>query len=276
MKSIQTLGDAVPTQVRYLSNEWRESNDPPRIFDRTTRRANTTKVPVLIRDARELSEPVQLDVNGFELFRFDSPITDFKASNEVSAKYHPAIAEFVKQTTCANEIYVTHHLIRTEDKSDFNKAYARFVHCDYDMGSARSASLNLLQNRKLDTSKYEDAEFAWYNSWQPFDNPVEQSPLAMLDAATIRDDDIVEYVYGGYGKSSKSSMPTHRDEHQFYYFKRMLPSEVLLIKQLDSRPGRAKVAPHTSFIDPSSTGESLPRRSIEVRMMAVFHPASGN
>ncbi len=260
----------VPTQVRYLSDEWRKTTELPRIFNRETRRANTKKVDVFVFDARQVQEPKRLDVNGFELFDFSPPPIDFGDGQKISEIYHPAIASFVKTATDATAVYVSQHLIRTEDKSDFNKAYARFVHCDYSMKVAHSASLELLRKQHQDVSKFENAEFAWYNSWQPFDHPVQQNPLAMLDASSLRDDDIVDYVYGGYGKSSKSSMPVYRSEHRFYYYKNMQPSEVLLIKQLDTRRGRAKVAPHTSFIDPESPHDALPRRSIEVRMMAAF------
>lgn len=260
----------VPTKVRYLAPEWRDSKELARIFDRDSRRANTVLTDVLVRDARlEDSLPV-LDSSGFELFDFNSPIKDFSADDAITAHYYPAIAQFVRIQTGADEVYVSQHLIRTEDKSNFNKAYARFVHCDYSMSTARSASLTLIENRKLDPRDYKHADFAWYNSWQPFDNVVQQNPLAMLDARTIEASDIQEYVYGGYGKSSKSSIPAYREGHQFYYYANMTPDEVLLIKQMDTRTERAAVAPHTSFIDSNSPVDAPPRRSIEVRMMAVF------
>ena len=260
----------VPTQVRYLAPSWGKTNELPRIFDRDSRRANTEKVDVLVRDARVVVDEISLDVNGFELFEYRSPISEFGNTKAVTDVYRPAIAEFVRQLTGASEVFITNHLIRTEDKSDFNKAYARFVHCDYSLTTARSASLNLLKNRNLNIDTYESAEFAWFNTWQPFDHPVQENPLAVLDASTIQEGDIVDYVYGGTGKSSTSSMPLRRDQHQFYYYKDMRPDEVLLIKQLDTRSDRARVSPHTSFIDPTSPSDALPRRSIEVRMMAVF------
>ena len=260
----------VPTQVRYLAARWGETNELPRIYDRDSRRANTEKVDVLVRNARDIADKISVDVNGFELLDYTSPITDFEDADDVTEVYRPAIAEFVRSVTGADEVFITNHLIRTEDKSDFNKAYARFVHCDYSLKTARSASLNLLKNRKLDVSQYEEAEFAWFNTWQPFDHPVQENPLAVLDASTIQEDDIVDYIYGGTGKSNTSSMPLYSEDHQFYYFKNMLPNEVILIKQLDTRAGRSRVSPHTSFIDPDSPSNALPRRSIEVRMMAVF------
>ena len=270
MGSMEASNPYVPTQVRYLSPSWGATTELPRIFDRDSRRANTERVDVLVRDARAIAEEINVDVNGFELFEYTSPISDFDDSNAVTDVYRPAIAEFVRKLTGASELFITNHLIRTEDKSDFNKAYARFVHCDYSLKTARSASLNLLKNRNLNIDAYENAEFAWFNTWQPFDHPVQENPLAVLDASTIQEGDIVDYVYGGTGKSSTSSMPLRRERHQFYYYKDMQPDEVLLIKQLDTREGRTGVSPHTSFIDPTSPIDALPRRSIEVRMMAVF------
>ena len=270
MQSMEARNQLVPTQVRYLAPSWGETDELPRIFDRDSRRANTEKVEVLVRNAREIADSLRLDVNGFELFEYVSPISDFEDPKSVTEIYQPAIAEFVQKLIGADEVFITNHLIRTEDKSDFNKAYARFVHCDYSQKTARSASINLLKNRNLDENAYENAEFAWFNTWQPFDHPVQENPLAVLDASTIQEGDIVDYVYGGTGKSSTSSMPLRREQHQFYYYKDMRPDEVLLIKQLDTRSGRAGVSPHTSFIDPTSPIDALPRRSIEVRMMAVF------
>ena len=271
MNLMDKANQSVSTQVRYLADSWRQADKTPRIYDRDSRRANTEKVDVLVRNARDVADTIRLDVNGFELFEYASPIADFEDADSVTEVYRPAIAEFVQEVTGASSVFVTNHLIRTEDKSDFNTAYARFVHCDYSLKTARSVSLNLLKNRKLDLNQFEDAEFAWFNTWQPFDHPVEQNPLAVLDGSTIQDGDIVDYVYGGTGKSNTSSMPFYRKEHQFYYFKNMLQSEVLLIKQLDTRSDRTCVSPHTSFFDPTSPTDALPRRSIEVRMMAVFH-----
>ena len=264
-------GEQFTTQVRYLSSKWRDTEETPRIFDRESRRANTEIHHVQIQNARSRGDEISLEDNGFQLFEFQAPIQDFTDSKLVTDRYHPAIKAKLQEISGADEVFITHHLIRTEDKSDFNKAYARFLHCDYSLATARSASLNLLRNRQIDTAPYEDADFAWYNTWQPFDHPVEQNPLTVIDASTIVKEDIVDYIYGGYGKSSKSSIPMYNPAHQFYYYSHMTPEEVLLIKQLDTRVDCANVSPHTSFILPDAATDTLPRRSIEVRMMAVFH-----
>ena len=260
----------VATQVRYLTPEWQGRTELPRIYDRDSRRANTELRNVTVRDARQSLNSIELDRNGFQLLEFQSPIDRFDSAPTITRLYYPTISEFVKRTVGADEIYVTQHLIRTEDKSDFNTAYARFVHCDYSVSRAKQHSLDRLKKEGKRLSDYEEAEFAWYNTWQPFDHTAVQNPLALLDSATLRDGDIVDYIYDGYGKGAKGSMPVYRDQHQFYFYSDMTPDEVLLIKQLDSRLNRAKVSPHTSIIDANAPADAPPRRSIEVRLLAVF------
>ena len=64
--------------------------------------------------------------------------------------------------------------------------------------------------------------------------------------------------------------PVHNPAHQFWYFPLMETSEVLVFKQLESRPGRAAYCPHTSFDVLEAAEDSPPRRSIETRVLAVF------
>ena len=54
----------------------------------------------------------------------------------------------------------------------------------------------------------------------------------------------------------------------------METTEILIVKQLDSRPGRAVYCPYTSFDMPGAAPDSLPRRSFETRLLAVFENAA--
>ena len=67
-------------------------------------------------------------------------------------------------------------------------------------------------------------------------------------------------------------MPVYNPDHEFFYFPRMQTREVLVIKQLDSRPDRAVSCPHTSF-DEAAPEDAPGRRSIEVRLMCAFGTA---
>ncbi len=255
--------------VRYLNQEWRGRDEVPEIGTRESRRSNTNKVEVEIHDGRD--GDFSLDRNGFVLRGAEGFPGDYHDDAHVQGAYYPRVEDLIRAETGADEVFFTQHVVRTEDRSDFNKAYARFIHCDYRLRDPRDSAMELLKKRGVDVEAYRDAEFAWYNTWQPLDNDVEANPLAFIDATTLADDDIVEYCYTGFGnRDGRSSIPLWSPGHRFYYFRTMTPNEVLILKQLDTRSERATTTPHTSFDDPTTTLESKPRRSIEVRVMAVF------
>lgn len=268
----------VQARIRYLNDEWRRRPDIPEIGDRESRRANTSKHTVSIFDARPKLErgEIDFDANGFTLLEHASAVQDFQDDEQIKAVYYPEIVALAKRVTGASEVFITQHVVRTEDKSDFNKAYARFLHCDYSLDDAHATALRLVQKRGLALADYESKEFAWYNAWQPFDHDAVKNPLALLDATSLSDDDIVNYRYTGYSKNSpdatmegKSAIPAHSPTHRLYYVSGMTPRELLFFKQLDTRR-RGGVCPHTSFDDPASPPDAPPRRSIETRLMAVF------
>lgn len=263
---------AVLADVRYLNAEWRDRDEIPVVGDRASRRANTTKHPVRIHDARRglANGELNLDLNGFCLLHHTSGVRNFGDDDEIKRIYYPEIIALAQRTTGAREVIITQHVVRTEETSDFNRAYARFLHCDYTLGDPRGLAERALARRDLDSNDYSASEFAWFNSWQPFDHAVERNPLAVVDASTVKAEDVLDYHYTGYGQQGKSAMPLCDSNHRFYYVRRMQTNELLFIKQLDTRRGVSKVCPHTSFDDPGSAEDAPPRRSIEVRMMAVF------
>ena len=263
---------SVLADVRYLNAEWRDRDEIPVVGDRESRRANTAKHAVEIHDARgALADGgLTLDVNGFALLGHASAVRDFRNDEEIPRVYYPEIVALAQRATGAREVIITQHVVRTEDTSDFNKAYARFVHCDYTLDDPRGLAKRALARRKLDSGDFGNSDFAWFNSWQPFDHPVERNPLAMVDASTVKPEYVVDYYYTGYGQKGKSAMPVKDADHRFYYVSQMQTDELLLLKQQGTRDGLSKVCPHTSFDDPTSVPDAPPRRSIEVRMMAVF------
>ena len=249
----------VEAEVRYLNAEWRDRAEVPVVGDRETRRANTTKHRVVVR----------LRSSGAD---YVIAVAEFRDDEEVRRVYYPEIVALARAATGAAEVLITQHVLRTEDTSDFNKAYARFLHCDYTLHDPRDTARRALSRRGFALADYADREFAWYNAWQPFDHPAEKNPLTVVDASTVDLDEVLDYHYTGYGATGRSAMPLYNPDHRFYYVPRMATHELLLMKQLDTRVGLSTLCPHTSFDIPSSDDDTPPRRSIEVRMMAVFNP----
>lgn len=262
---------SIAAEVRYLNEEWRTRNDTPSIGSRETRRANTSKKQVRISDARDQSLDLSLDVEGFELVDHQPNVIDFYNVDEVKARYYPEIEGVVRRAlkSQCKHVFFTQHVVRTEDTTDFNKAYARFLHCDYSLNNARIDANQIIRGAGVDPKEFEQCDFVWFNSWQPIEWEAELNPLAVIDASSLSSDDIVDYYYDGFGKASLSSMPVFNPGHRLYYFPRMQTSEVLLIKQLDTRDGVASACPHTSFENREASPMAHPRRSIEVRMMCA-------
>lgn len=271
---------SVSAEVRYLNTEWKQRADAPRIGDRTSRRANTTKRAVAIDDARGLD--LGLDTSGFVLARHESAVRDFRDGAQVRDAYYREVGNIVRDMTGADAVFVFSHTIRTEDTSDFNVAYARFVHCDYSLGRAAERRQSALEKHRADLDPARHWEFAWFNTWQPIEREVRKNPLAVIDARTLDLGDVLDYYYTGYqGKpgpetgamamegGAPSSMPVFNPDQRFYYFSRMQTDEMMVIKQLDTRPDRARGCPHTSF-DVEAPADAPGRRSIEVRLVCAY------
>ena len=230
---------AVQAEVRYLNDEWRDRSDVPEIGDRASRRANTSKHTVTIHDARPGLEggEISLEANCFTLLKHISAVRDFEDDAEVRAVYYPEIKALTRRTTGAAAVFITQHVVRTEDTADFNKAYARFLHCDYSLNHPHAAARRVLERQGANPTDYEGADFAWYNAWQPFDNVALKNPLALVDAASLAARDIVEYQYTGYAPLEPEQ---HRRHAGSLLDTAQEPGAPLLLRLRDG-PGRGVV-----------------------------------
>lgn len=109
------------------------------------------------------------------------------------------------------------------------------------------------------------------NLWRPIRGPIEDAPLAVADARSVKREDLVatDLVYPDrigeiyYVKFSPS--------HRWFYAPAMREDEMMLIKCFDSADdGRARFAPHSAFTDPTTPPGALPRESIELRTLVFY------
>lgn len=265
----EVTNDDKAAKVRYINAEWRDKADSPRIGSRETRRANTAFQDVTVLDARArlAAGDIDLDTGGFTLTRSKSKVTDFRDEDNVAKLYYPEMQDLICRVSGASRAFVRGHLIRTEKPIDFNDGYSRFVHCDYNVRRREEMALELLERDGV--TPQDNWEYVWYNTWQPFDHQVQNNPLAVIDWNTLPMMDVIDYYYTGRGLDSLVAAPVYSPDHQFWYFPKMETDEVLVITQLDERPGNAVYCPHTAF-DVLDAVDPLPRRSIETRLMAVF------
>jgi hypothetical protein len=98
------------------------------------------------------------------------------------------------------------------------------------------------------------------NVWRPIRGPVLDSPLALCDAQSFTDGDLIatDLVYPHV--RGKTSSVEYNPGHRWYYFSEMQTDEVVVIRVHDSaNDGRARLFPHlfrqSSGIRRSTAGE---------------------
>lgn len=265
---------SVAAKVRYVNAEWKGRDEIPRIGSRETRRANTSVQDIRVQDARQdhADGTTNLEASGFTLDRLVSAVRNFRDEDELKRVYYPEIEKLVRRVTKADHVFIRSHLIRTETPIDFNDGYARFVHCDYNMKRLKEFSEEVLTQYGVEPQP--NWTYVWYNTWQPFDNPAINNPLAFIDWQSLPYDDVIDYFYTGHNRDSLVAAPVYNPDHSWRYFKDMTTDEVIVFKQLDGRKGDQSVyCPHTSFDVPDAPEDAPPRRSIEMRVLAVYEDA---
>ena len=113
--------------------------------------------------------------------------------------------------------------------------------------------------------------FSVINVWRPIRGPVQDTPLAVSDARSIDDQDLVatDLVYPD--RTGEIYYVKFNPAHKWFYAPAMRDDEIMLIKCYDSaEDGRARFVPHSAFVDPTTPAGAPPRESIELRTLVFY------
>jgi hypothetical protein len=228
--------------------------------------------PVTIYNARALARQPSLDEEGFVLHSSHSAVRDFYDEHEMREVYYPEVERLVKDLTGAATVAIFDYNLRSASKSDRSRTGAfppaRFAHADYTLWSAPQRVRDLFPADAEDKLK---RRFMFVNVWRPIRGPVEDDALAVCDAESIEQSDLVatELIYAD--RKGEIYNITFSPKHRWCYFPRMTREEAMLFKCFDSIDGaRANCVPHSAFRDPMAPPDAAPRESIEVRTVAFF------
>ena len=265
--------DLVEADVNYLRHDGRRPASyayppPPGVPQRTgipdVRR-------VQIANARQLDKPPTLDVYGFELRSHRTEVGDFDSEEQIRTVYYREAEQILRTATGAEKIVIFDHTLRSSaaQRAEGTREPVSFVHNDQTFVSG--------PRRVRDHLPADEAElrlrkrFAIVNLWRPIGTAVETWPLAMLDGRTVATDDLVasDLIYRD--KVGETYAIIHRATHRWFYFPRLRPDEVVLLKIYDSQiDSTVRLSAHTAFEDPTSRRDAPPRRSIELRSLVFF------
>lgn len=266
------LNYLAPTSEKPVTYMYRTENGTPQ------RTYHNIKHAVTIMNGRALDERPALDREGFALVWHPTATINFYDEAEVRAVYYPEVERLVKQATGSIRVLVFDHNVRCGPmaKEGVNGARepVRFAHNDYTVKSGPQRVRDLLGGEAEALLKN---RFAFINVWRPIRGPVEEAPLAVCDARSMRQSDFVPTDLQYRDRTGEVYSVSYNPDHRWVYFPRMQRDEALLLKCFDSAAdGRARWTAHTAFDDPTSPPDAAPRESIEARTIAFFAPETNS
>src|SRR5690349_82962 len=224
---------------------------------------------VRIEDARGRESEFTLDRNGFTLIKAPTSVRNFYDPAEIKSVYYPEVERLLREKLGASRVVVFDHNVRNGGRSDLTQP-SRRVHNDH---TVNSAPRRVRDHLGAEADELLQHRFGIVNVWRPIRGPVLDSPLALCDARSFTDDDLIasDLVYRHV--RGETSSVAFRPEHRWYYFSEQQVDEALLIRVHDSaNDGRARLSFHTSFENPLAPADAPPRESIEVRTLVFFPP----
>ena len=115
--------------------------------------------------------------------------------------------------------------------------------------------------------------YAIINLWRPIRGPLLDSPLALCDAQSLEEENLIAYDLLYPDRASEIYSITYNPNQRYHYFPRMQPDEAVLIRCFDSAlDGPHRFSAHTGFDNPETPADAPTRESIEVRTLVFFPP----
>ncbi len=189
-----------------------ENGEPQRTYE-------SIKHRVTILDSRAINERLTLDNQGFALVHHRTAIGDFYDDAEVRAAYYPEVEQLVKQTTGAAQVLVFDHNVRYGiGGRNGTRAPVRFAHNDYTLKSGPQRVRDLM-GAKADVLLR--SRFAFINVWRPIRGPIEEAPLAICDARSMRPSDFVPTDREYRDRTGEVYSVAFNPEHRWSYFSQM-------------------------------------------------------
>ena len=242
---------------------------PPGIPVRTGQR-ETHRVP--IRDARPMIDQLSLDREGFVLLHKQTAVTDFYNEEQIKAVYYPECERVMREATGAARVVAFDHIVRNATmaaiKGSGIKMPAKGVHNDYTAWSSPKRVRDLMGD---EAEALLQNRFAIINLWRPIRGPLLESPLALCDAQSLEDENLIASDLKYPDRTGETYSITYNPNQRYYYFPKMQADEAVLIRCFDSAlDGPRRFSAHTGFDDPETPADAPPRESIEVRTLVFF------
>jgi hypothetical protein len=226
---------------------------------------------VFIQDGRAHADAFSIDREGFALVPHVTKVADLYDEVALKDAYYPETEALLKAEIGASKVVIFDHTIRTSHNQPRGVGLPREavlrVHNDYTLKSGPQRVRDLVPEEAEARLK---KRFAIINVWRPIVGPLQQFPLALGDAASLRVEDILatDLIYPD--RIGEIYSIAYNPSQRWFYFPEMSRNEVVLPKTFDSDPARARFSAHGAFADPNFPNPEVLRESIEIRALVFF------
>jgi hypothetical protein len=227
-----------------------------------------------VYDARPIAYELSVDGEGIQLVEHRSAVRGFHDEEEIRQVYYPEAERLVASATGAHRVVVFDHTIRrrlagaVDRSAGTPRQPVTRVHNDYTEISGPQRVRDLMGDEAEELLKH---RFAEINVWRPIRGPLLRSPLALCDAQTLSEENLVASDLRYPDRTGETYAVTFNPGQRWYYFPKMEADEVVLIRCFDSaQQGPARFSAHGAFDHPQTPPDAPPRESIEVRTLVFF------
>ena len=259
-----TVDNGIPPDYYFYEPDPSVKLNPP----------GTDRREVEIRDGWARADSFDADREGFVLRPFSASFAGFDDEAAVKSSFYAQVEAFVQRNTGAKRVEIFDHTIRKRLPADLkqqttvSRPAVMLVHSDYTVASGPQRVRDILPD---EADALLARRVAFYNVWKPLRDPVEELPLAMCDASSQNDGDMLLMDLKYRERTGEIYVMRYAPSHRWIYFPRMTADQALLLKTYDSETdGRARFVGHSAFEDPTTPPNARKRESIEVRTMAFF------
>lgn len=235
------------------------------------------QVQVDVSDARSREDSTErgefgLHPSGFDLFEFPTRVDNFLDEGQIKSVYESELEAFLKSVTGCYRVAIFDHTVRASDPEIRETKQIRepafLVHNDY---TSSSGYVCLEENLGDEAEQLARGRFQILNVWRPLVDPVEDYPLALVDARSLRAEDLITTERRAPNHTGEIQLAVHDPEQRWFYYSAMRPHEVLLFKTFDSIDGGTRPCSiHSAIRLPDAPADARPRESIESRVFVFY------
>ncbi|MGY4183001.1 hypothetical protein ACVIHH_008292 [Bradyrhizobium sp. USDA 4518] len=228
---------------------------------------------VTIRDARPIVDELSLDREGFTLIQHKTSCADVRDPEIMREKYNKEMVPFIKDYFNASWVVPKGDglVLRRAGGSSIPGVRETIgpAHIDYARTYAPILAAEDAKAQGIPIRTY--SRLMVIQAWRVLSPPPQDTPLALCDASSVLDADIVPHDFTSVTGASFTSCILHHDPLQrWYYFPQMTSGELILFKGYDSKESCNAVAPHQGFDNLRACPNAKTRESVEHRFYVYY------